>query len=288
MQSPFPQRIKQGDYRLSGSRRLAPQGISLEEGRRGAFASRQTAGGEVHEQHRRTLASYAELAASGQVLLGVESEFRASLAAIRDALSAPHAGNGSRAARDGPARIRETVELLERRLSDLHSLAIQGGRRRTVDLDAEIRSALSVVEDQARGNDIRFSVKSPPRSTLARAEVRPENVRRILVLLFDNSVLGFSREKGRQVEIRAWARGDRAGFDFSDNGPGIPPDRAEDVFLPHYTTRAGAGGMGLTIVREICRSHGGDASVLERKGGGTTVRVELKRKQARATLAGGR
>jgi signal transduction histidine kinase len=55
------------------------------------------------------------------------------------------------------------------------------------------------------------------------------------------------------------------------------------VFLPHYTTRSGAAGMGLTIVREICRAHGGEASIVPRKGGGTTVRIVLKRKQARAT-----
>ena len=45
--------------------------------------------------------------------------------------------------------------------------------------------------------------------------------------------------------------------------------------------------MGLTIVREICRSHGGEARVVARESGGTTVQVELKRKQARATPANG-
>jgi signal transduction histidine kinase len=60
------------------------------------------------------------------------------------------------------------------------------------------------------------------------------------------------------------------------------------VQLPwQYCRTAGAAGMGLTIVREICRSHGGEASVVEREGGGATVRVELKRKQARATPSNG-
>src|SRR4029077_14445588 len=96
---------------------------------------------QLQEKHQRTLASYAELAAAGQVLLGVESEFRASLAAIRDAsaLMEPPEGNGRQhSASVGLALIRATVELLERRLSDLHSLAMEGERRRTVDLDAEI------------------------------------------------------------------------------------------------------------------------------------------------------
>jgi signal transduction histidine kinase len=251
---------------------------------------------QLQEQHRRALDSYAELAASGQVLLGVESEFRAALAAIRDAAAvagqAPdgrdgaHEGNGRkrRRAQDGIDRIQETVDLLERRLTDLHSIAIRGDRRRTVALDVELREAVRLVEDRSRRHGVSLSVKSPPGTTLARAEIRPENVRRVLLLLFENALQSFRAEKGRKVEIKVWARGDRTGFDFSDNGPGIPADRAEDVFLPHYTTRAGAAGMGLTIVREICRSHSGEASVVRREGRGTTIRVELKRKQARATV----
>jgi nitrogen fixation/metabolism regulation signal transduction histidine kinase len=45
--------------------------------------------------------------------------------------------------------------------------------------------------------------------------------------------------------------------------------------------------MGLTIVREICRSHGGDARVLDRpEAKGVSIRVEFRRKQARATMPG--
>jgi hypothetical protein len=123
---------------------------------------------QLHEQHRRTLESYAELAASGQVLLGVETEFRAALTAIREAAAAaaeqPHEGNGRRQdpRRDGLAPIRDMVALLERRLGDLHSLAIQGERRRTVDLDAEVRAALRLVEERARRHGVRISIKSPP------------------------------------------------------------------------------------------------------------------------------
>ncbi len=248
---------------------------------------------QVHEQHRRALESYAELAATGQVLLGVESEFRASLAAIRDASSAmatqSHEGNGMvpRPTKNGIAIIHDTIELLERRLSDLHSLAIQGERRRTVDLDVEIHDAIRLIEERGRRHGICVSMKSPPKNTLARAEIRPENVKRIILLLFDNSVLSFAPGLDRHIEIQVWTGADTTGFDFIDNGPGIPTDRAEDVFLPHYTTRPGAAGMGLTIVREICRSHGGEARVVAGKGSGTTVRVELKRKQARATPSNG-
>jgi hypothetical protein len=114
---------------------------------------------QLQEKHQRTLASYAELAAAGQVLLGVESEFRASLAAIRDAsaLMEPQEGNDRQhPVPDGLALIRATVELLERRLSDLHSLAIEGERRRTVDLDAEIHDAVGLLSERGRRHGIQI------------------------------------------------------------------------------------------------------------------------------------
>jgi signal transduction histidine kinase len=42
--------------------------------------------------------------------------------------------------------------------------------------------------------------------------------------------------------------------------------------------------MGLTMVRDLCRAHGGEASVCVRADiRGATIRVEFRRKQTRAT-----
>ena len=53
-------------------------------------------------------------------------------------------------------------------------------------------------------------------------------------------------------------------IDISDNGPGIPQEKYEDVFKPFYTldpsrnNLKGESGLGMTIARDIIRSHGGD------------------------------
>jgi two-component system nitrogen regulation sensor histidine kinase NtrY len=43
----------------------------------------------------------------------------------------------------------------------------------------------------------------------------------------------------------------------ADNGPGLPTDDPEGVFVPFFTTKEGGSGIGLTLARQIALSHGG-------------------------------
>lgn len=59
----------------------------------------------------------------------------------------------------------------------------------------------------------------------------------------------------------------------SDNGPGIPDEMAEEVFLPFYTTKQSGTGIGLCLSRQIMRLHGGDLKLNKHLGGGATFMV---------------
>jgi signal transduction histidine kinase len=67
----------------------------------------------------------------------------------------------------------------------------------------------------------------------------------------------------------------------ADDGEGIAPDDRERVFerftrLDDARDRdRGGAGLGLAIVREVLRAHGGDAVVEERPGGGARFVVTL-------------
>jgi len=77
-----------------------------------------------------------------------------------------------------------------------------------------------------------------------------------------------------QMSIAAGSEG-RALIEVADNGPGIPADRREDVFLPFYTTRADGHGVGLSFVRQIVTAHGGWIAVSDAALGGALFRVAL-------------
>lgn len=55
---------------------------------------------------------------------------------------------------------------------------------------------------------------------------------------------------------------------FCDSGPGIRAEEQERIFEPFYTTKKQGTGLGLALVREVARQHGGDVSCLPREGGG--------------------
>jgi signal transduction histidine kinase len=60
-----------------------------------------------------------------------------------------------------------------------------------------------------------------------------------------------------------------------DNGPGIAPDQLERVFDPYVTSRSGASGLGLSVVRHLVVQATGTVRAENRPAGGTRVSVLL-------------
>jgi len=78
---------------------------------------------------------------------------------------------------------------------------------------------------------------------------------------------------GRLPDRRAW-------IEVRDRGPGISESEREKIFEPFHrlpgTAETGRGsGLGLALVRQIARNHGGDAMCLAAEGGGSRFRVVL-------------
>ena len=77
---------------------------------------------------------------------------------------------------------------------------------------------------------------------------------------------------GDRVELRVRRDDDQLVIDVLDTGIGLPEDR-ERLTEPYMTTRVRGTGLGLAIVKKIVEEHLGEIAFLDRKGGGTHVRI---------------
>ena len=76
-------------------------------------------------------------------------------------------------------------------------------------------------------------------------------------------------------------------FRVADRGRGIPPEVAQRLFTPFFTTRSEGMGLGLSLCRTVVEQHGGALDFEPRPGGGTVFRFTLPAETAtRADRAG--
>jgi signal transduction histidine kinase len=121
----------------------------------------------------------------------------------------------------------------------------------------------------------RFDIEASGESVLVAGD--RTLLRRIVRNLLENA----QRYAGAgPIEISTTHTNGRAILDVRDHGPGIPPEERERIFEPFYrmaTTReTGRGaGLGLALVREIARRHGGTTVCVAAEGRGSLFRIDL-------------
>ena len=106
----------------------------------------------------------------------------------------------------------------------------------------------------------------------------PQALRRCLDNLIENAV---RYGGGAEIEIVDGPQALRIAV--RDHGPGIPQAELQRVFEPYYRLDAsrnpagGGVGLGLSIARNIARSHGGDIALRNHPGGGLIAEIALPR-----------
>ncbi|MCH2542210.1 MAG: ATP-binding protein [Alphaproteobacteria bacterium] len=105
---------------------------------------------------------------------------------------------------------------------------------------------------------------------------RPLQIKRAIQNILDNA-----RRYASKIQIDVSANNDECFISISDNGPGIPEKNYEDVFKPFFTLdpsrnkMKGESGLGMTISRDIIRSHGGDIKLSPSSIGGLKTVINL-------------
>jgi len=264
------------------TRRLARLSESLERFGQGDLSARVEVRGrdEIAALARRFNASAerieALVAQQRRVLASASHELRAPLARLRMALELALEPNGQL---DEPRRAKllaETsadVDELDGLVADvlLASRAQRPSDRRAfepVELAALVRAEAERVQAPC-------AIAEGLGATTVRGDAR------MLVRLLRNLIDNAGKHAGGDgLELALSREGGELVLRVLDRGPGVPAAERERIFEPFYRRAGhregqGGGGLGLSLVADIARMHGGSARHQPREGGGSTIEVRL-------------
>jgi signal transduction histidine kinase len=212
--------------------------------------------------NRRTLALFDE---KDRMLGAIGHDLRTPLASLR--IRAENMGP-----EDERDRLVATVEEMAATLEDILTLARTGRAREPVRAVDVAALADAVVEEYRElGRPAAF--EPSPRAVLA---VQPNLLRRALRNLMDNGIA-----YGGGASVKVEEAPDAIEMRIEDRGPGIPPERLEEVLDPFRrleTSRnreSGGAGLGLAIARAVAQAHGGRLELANRDGGGLRASLWL-------------
>ena len=138
--------------------------------------------------------------------------------------------------------------------------------RRDNDLTRILRDAITLQEGALHGAELIADLPNEP----VKVELDATMIGQALTNLIKNAgeAIETLQEKGApegfkpQVRVDMIAHPDHVIIRISDNGIGLPPDRAR-LFEPYVTTRSKGTGLGLPIVKKIIEEHGGTLALLD-------------------------
>jgi signal transduction histidine kinase len=172
--------------------------------------------------------------------------------------------------------IQEEVSRADQVITQIMGYAqLSEGRVEKLDLIAKIESAIGQVFPPALPTGIHLEKKlRGPFSPLLMlrghlSEILVNLLQNAREALGDQGTIVIEAEEGRDHAIE---------IAISDNGPGIPADRLEQVFEAYFTTKEKGSGIGLAIVKHNVELYGGTVRVDSALGKGTkfTIRFPTK------------
>ena len=133
-----------------------------------------------------------------------------------------------------------------------------------------------LIKDCAKNFDrSKYEIQINEKNTI-QTSGRPIQLKRAFQNIINNS-----KRYGDKIIINIYLNDDGCNIEINDNGPGIPKESFEDVFKPFFTLDPsrnklkGESGLGLTITRDIIRSHGGEIKLGKSQLGGLKLSVLL-------------
>jgi two-component system, NtrC family, nitrogen regulation sensor histidine kinase NtrY len=122
------------------------------------------------------------------------------------------------------------------------------------------RDVYQLMHKEAEDAGVRITVQEIDPGTEISADKKL--VEQILINLVKNAIECFDERPSRNVDMRvAESNGESIRLQIANNGPAIPPEVMDRIFVPFFSTKEKGSGIGLSFTRQIMRLHGGNIEV---------------------------
>jgi signal transduction histidine kinase len=143
------------------------------------------------------------------------------------------------------------------------------------DLNEVVRDIFELLTPRAGELNVKLEMNLA--ENLPSVPADPEGIHRAVLNIVGNAIDAVEERENPQVTVgtrtgeEGWVR-----IVVLDNGPGIEPEKMNEIFKPFVSTKGSRGtGLGLPVSRKILREHGGDLVVQSQVGVGSKFVLKL-------------
>ena len=177
---------------------------------------------------------------------------------------------------DAPAEIREKVRAIvdetDKVTAQLNEFINYSRprevRRAKLALDSVVNEVMRALAYDIEEKKIRFESRGEPMAI----EADEQMLRQVLFNLVFNAIQAVG-ENGRIQIVTQKINTAEAVIEVRDDGPGVPPDRRQEIFKPYFTTNQKGTGLGLAVVQQIVLAHGWEIECLPNDPKGAIFRI---------------
>lgn len=280
-------------WRVSRAARAAAYRAELETAvdERTAALSAEMAERELADKRfrdaREELAQANRLASLGSITAGLVHEINQPVATIRTLTenAQHHLAHGKL---DKVAQNLNTSVELTARIGSITQEMRRFARRRSgvvrsLPLNELVDGTMLLMGDRFRNAKVQLDIPERSDVVILACRVRSEQV---LVNLLQNALDAVVNIENPRVSFSVRDEGDQISLVVDDNGPGIDPQLADEIFGPFVTGKADGLGLGLGIARDLMTELEGTLRVVPSQLGGAAFAATLKRAKEEGGLDG--
>jgi two-component system nitrogen regulation sensor histidine kinase NtrY len=149
---------------------------------------------------------------------------------------------------------------------------------RTIELQALANDIAQLMAGSLAEAGARFTVEVTPPDLRLSAD--PGLLEQAVINLLKNALDATAGCSPPVIALTCAGLDGRVLIAVSDNGEGVAQDKAEDIFVPFFTSRVGGSGIGLSLARQIALAHGGQLTVRANGQSGAVFEISLPGWQA--------